>query len=176
MSLKLSVGEMLDNLERKIALHREQAALHAREEELHRGQRVLHEAELETATKYYEALKAAAVPAAEMALPPSVEPAAPTTAEESEDDAQAGLHLRLNDFIARILESRSGSEPFGPTAMTEEINRRFRSRLDKEADVRSVSAALRRMSKKNQVHLVREGRAYSEALYAKGPEPRRGQR
>jgi hypothetical protein len=177
MSLKLSVGEMLDNLERKIALHREQAALHAREEELHRGQRVLHEAELETATRYFEALRAAAVPAAEMALhPPSAEPAVPTTTEASTDDAQAGLHPRLNDFISRILESRSGGEPFGPTAMTEEINRRFRSRLDKEADVRSVSAALRRMSRKHQVHLVREGRAYSEALYAKGPEPRRGQR
>ena len=60
--------------------------------------------------------------------------------------------------------------------MTEEINRRFRSRLDKDADVRSVSAALRRMSTRHQVHLVREGRAYKEALYAKGPGPRREKR
>ena len=166
MTLKVSVGELLETLERKIAFHREQAAVHAREEELHRGQRTLHEAELELATRHFEALKAAAGPAAEMALSaPDPIPAVPPGPKEEHEDV--GSAHRLNALISRILQGRTGGEPFGATALTAEINRRFRDRLEQDADVRSVSAALRRMYRKRQIQLVREGRSYREALYAK---------
>jgi hypothetical protein len=171
MTLKVSVGELLETLERKIAFHREQAALHAREEELHRGQRTLHESDLELATRHFEALKAAAGPAAEMAMSaPAPGPAVPPDPEEESDDV--GSAPRLKALILRILQGQTGGEPFGATTLTTEINRRFRDRLEQDADVRSVSAALRRMVRKRQIHLVREGRSYREALYAKGPLPR----
>jgi hypothetical protein len=170
MTLKVSVDELLETLERKIAFHREQAALHAREEELHRSQRTLHEAELESATQYFEALKAAAIPAAEAAL--SAPDPSPAVSLDLKEDEDVGSSPPLRALISRILEDRADGEPFGPAAITAEINRRFRDRLDQEADVRSVSAALRRMCQKRQIHSVREGRAYREALYAKGPHPR----
>jgi hypothetical protein len=157
VSLKLPVADILASLERQIAFHREQAALHARQEELHRDQRTVHEAELEKRTKHFAALEAAAVPAAELAGP------APAPAPEEDEDL--GSNLRLPKLISRILKSRPDGEPFGPTSMTAEVNRRFRNRLDQPADVRSVSAALRRMVQNGGLQLVREGRAYHEALY-----------
>lgn len=164
MTLEVSVGELLKTLERKIAFHREQAALHAREEELHRGQRVLHEAELESATRHFEALQAAAGPAAEIAM--SAQESAPAERSEPEEDgADLGANPSLPAMIRRILKSKPQGEPFGPTALTAEINRRFRDHLRKDADVRSVSAALRRMCRKRQIELVREGWSYNEALY-----------
>jgi hypothetical protein len=171
MTLKVSVGELLETLERKIAFHREQAALHAREEELHHSQRTLHEAELESATRHFEALEAAALPAAEVALSaPDHTPAVLPGPEE--DDEDVGSNPPLRALISRILKDRTDGEPFGPTAITAEINRRFRDRLDQDADVRNVSAALRRMCRKRQIQAVREGRSYREALYAKDPSRR----
>ncbi|MES1242699.1 MAG: hypothetical protein ABUT39_13875 [Acidobacteriota bacterium] len=166
MTLKVSVGELLETLEKKIAFHREQAALHAREEELHHGQRSLHEAELEAATRHFEALKAAAVPAAEMALSGlGPDPAVPP--EPKDEDEEVGVNPRLPGLISRILDDQGNGEPFGPRALTEEINRRFRDRLEQAADIRSVSAALRRMCRRRQIQLVREGRSYREALYTR---------
>jgi hypothetical protein len=165
MTLNVSVGELLESLGRKIAFHREQAASHAREEELHRGQRTLHETELELATRHFEALKAAAVPAAELA---SSAPAPGPAAEPVEDDADIGSDPKLTTLISRILRGRTNGEPFGPAALTQEIHQRF----NLDADVRSVSAALRRMCRKQQVRLIHKGGAHREALYAKGPNPR----
>lgn len=157
MSLKLSLEEILRNLEQQVAFHREQAAVHAREEELHRDQRVLHEAELEKASRHLESLQAIAVPASEI-----VAPAAP-----SKPDLDVGRNPKLTALIARILETRSTDEPFGAKTMTAEINRRFRQALGREADVRSVSAALRRMREQGRLRLVREGAAVKEGLYTR---------
>jgi hypothetical protein len=166
MSLKLSLEEILQNLERQIAFYREQASWHGQKEELHRDQRVAHEAELEKATRHLETLRTVAVPASEMALPPSTDAASKAAASE---DADTGTTLSLTGLLAQILESRSAGESFGPKAMAAEINRRFRKRLKKEANIRSVSAALRRMHRRGHLQLVRKGRAVQEALYAKGP-------
>jgi hypothetical protein len=165
MSLKLSLAEILDNLERRIVFHREQAALHTREEELHRSQRSVHEAELEKATQHLETLKTVAVPASELAGLPAALAASPV----AKGEADIGSDPRLRELISRILESRPDGEPFGPTAITAEINRRFRDRLARPADVRSVSAALRRMRQHHRIELVREGRSFHEALYTKPP-------
>lgn len=166
MTLKVSVGELLESLERKIAFHREQAAMHAREEELHRSQRTRHETELESAVRHFEALKAVAGPAAEAALsvqdPVRAEPVEP---EQAVPDV--GANPPLTTLIEAILKEEANGDPFGPTALTAEINRRFRDRLDREADVRSVSAALRRMCRKRRIERVREGRSYHEALYTR---------
>lgn len=170
MTLEVSVGELLKTLERKIALHREQAALHAREEELHHRERTLHEAELESATRHFEALKAAAGPAAEVAMS-AYAPAPARLPEPEEDGLELAANPPLTALIARILKAKAQGEPFGPTALTAEINQRFRDHLERDADVRSVSAALRRMRRKRQIELVREGRSYHEALYR---QPKQG--
>lgn len=170
MTLEVSVGELLKTLERKIAFHREHAALHTREEELHRRERILHETELESATRHFEALKAAAGPAAEVAMS-AYDPAPAEPPEPEEDGLEPGANPPLTALITRILKAKAQGETFGPTALTAEINQRFRDRLQRDADIRSVSAALRRMCRKRQVELVREGRSYNEALYR---QPKRG--
>src|SRR5688500_3181067 len=106
MSLKLSLGEILENLERQVVFHGEQAAIHGQEEERHRNQRAVHEAELEKATRHLEALRTVAVPASEMAAPP-----ASSKAPVSED-ADLGPNPKLSTLIARILESRPAGETF----------------------------------------------------------------
>lgn len=166
MSVKLSLAEILDSLEQRIASLREQVAIHTRQEEHHREQRVAFAAELETATQRFETLKTVAVPAAEL-----IQPAAASAASVAEDGTDAGPASRAGDLIARILASRPDGEPFSPSVITSEINRRFQARLGRAADVRNVSSVLRRMHRNHQIHLVREGRAYHEALYAKGPRP-----
>ncbi len=157
MSLKLSLEEILQNLEQQVAFHREQATQHGEQEELHRSQRVLHEAELDKASRYLESLRTVAVPAAEVAAPP--------VPAKTSGDTDLGPNPKLTSLIARILEGRPGDEAFGAKAMTAEINRRFRQALGRDADIRSVSAALRRMREQGRIRLVREGGAVRESLY-----------
>jgi len=52
--------------------------------------------------------------------------------------------------------------------VTAEVNRRFADRLRRPIDTRMASDVLRRMNNARQIHLVRVGKAFSEALYAKG--------
>lgn len=158
MSMNLSLGEIIANLEARIAFHRDQAALHAQQEEQHREQRSHHEAELKKVTEHCEALKAVAGPAAELALPAAAPPAPPQVAE--------GPPPSLSQMVNQILAAHPDGEPFGQTSVTAAIRQRFRE--SKPADPRSVSAALRRLLAKRRIHVVREGRPCHEALYAKG--------
>jgi hypothetical protein len=166
MTLEVSIGELLKTLERKITFHREQASLHAREEELHRGQRTLHETELESATRHFEALKAAAGPAAEIAMS-GYDPAPAEPPQADQEDLDLGANPSLAALIKRVLKDKPQGESFGPTSLAAEINQRFRDHPKQKNDVRNVSAALRRMHRKGQIELAREGRSYHEAVYRK---------
>jgi hypothetical protein len=73
-------------------------------------------------------------------------------------------------YIRAVVESRADGEPFGAGAVVAEVNRRFGDRLKKPVDTRTASDVLRRMSKERKIHLVRPGKAFSEALYAKGAQ------
>jgi len=163
MSLKLSLGEIIANLEARIVFHRDQAALHTKQEEHHREERTLHEAELQKVTEHCEALKAVAGPAAELALPTSPGVAPPPARPE----AAPGPPPNLSALILQLLKAHPDGEPFGQTSMAAAIRQRFRD-AGQPLDPRSVSAALRRLLAKRQIHVVREGRPCHEALYAKG--------
>jgi hypothetical protein len=160
MSLKMSLGEIIANLESRIAFHRDQAVVHAQQEEQHREQRVFHEAELKKVTEHCEALKTVAGPAAELALPAP----APAPRPEPAPGPAPTLHV----MVKQILEAHPDGEPFGKQRVTAEIARRFPAMPGKRVDPRSVSAALRRLLAKRRIHVVREGRPCHEALYAKG--------
>jgi hypothetical protein len=67
MSSQLSVAQVLTSLEQQMRFHREREAEHAAQEAFHRDQRALHAAEYETVARHYEAFKASASAAAEMA-------------------------------------------------------------------------------------------------------------
>src|SRR5436305_411261 len=80
MSSQLSVAQVLANLEEQMRFHREREAEHAAQEAFHRDQRAVHAAEYETVARHYEAFKASAAGAAEIAArsgvpaPPPEEP------------------------------------------------------------------------------------------------------
>jgi hypothetical protein len=71
-------------------------------------------------------------------------------------------------MVTKIVESWPVGQPFGTTAITNEINRRYRDRLRKPAGSRMVSLHLRRLLATGEVASVREGRPFHEALYVRG--------
>ena len=160
MSLNLSVAQLLANLEQRIAFHRDKSALHARHMEHHREQHALHEAELEKAAQHHEALKALAGTIGDLIRPPI--PPSPET------DADLGKRPNVSKLALRIIQGKPDGETFGAASLAAEINARFRDRLRKPADPRTVSAALRRFCYNRRIRLVQKGRAFHGALYTKG--------
>lgn len=58
-------------------------------------------------------------------------------------------------------------EVFGPSSLADEIVERWGAKLKQDVDPRSVSATFRRWAAEGEIHQVRDGRAYHEALYTK---------
>jgi hypothetical protein len=170
MGTKLSVEEVLANLERRVAFHRQQEDLHAqqvdfhtRQEEHHREQQALHAAELQKVLQNLETFRAAAVTAVDLAqAPPSAAP--PATAID-----ETRLPPRNRKMVGRLIklaaESPGLPEPFGPTDVAAEANRRFAGRLPEPVGPRTASDVLRRMLAEGELQLVREGKPFQEALY-----------
>lgn len=163
MSSKLSVEQVLANLEKRLKLHREQEALHARQEAHHREQRELHAAEVEKVSQGLEAFRGIAPVAVELARPV---PAPSIPAAEEEKLPPSG-RLMASRLVRLTVQRPSFAEPFGPSAVTNEVNRRFAGRLRKPIGERMVSNVLRRMLAEGEIQLAREGKAFHEALYTR---------
>jgi hypothetical protein len=73
----------------------------------------------------------------------------------------------ISKMILRVIANRVKGERFTPTAIATEVNDAFAKRLRRPASSRTVSATLRRLAKRGDLELVREGRAFHEAIYAK---------
>ncbi|HEV2847234.1 MAG TPA: hypothetical protein VG477_20435 [Thermoanaerobaculia bacterium] len=156
MSSELSLSQILANLEAKIASHREKEVYHAEQEALHGEQRALQAAELATSLEHYEAFKAVAGPAAEIAssFTKSVEEAPSTTVRSK--------------LVSQVVASLPAGEIFSPARISAELNRRYGKHLRRPASARMVSNALRRLLAEGEVRLVQQGGPYHEALYTKG--------
>jgi hypothetical protein len=169
MSSKLSVADVMANLESRAAFHREQEALHGAQEEKHREERVRHAEELRRIVESLESFRAAAALAAELGqvAPTATSPSAP------EVRISASGRLMVSRLVRLVVAGREGGEAFGASAVAAEVNRRFADRLHRPVDTRTVSDVLRRMSQAHQIHLVRPGKAFSEAFYRSGAKPRK---
>ena len=88
----------------------------------------------------------------------------PAVLEVMEDQTASG---RIPDSrrIRRVVLSWDRPDPFGPTDVTVEVNRRYRGLLRKPIDVRAASNVLRRMNYEGWIDQVRPGKAFHEALY-----------
>jgi hypothetical protein len=166
MSTNLTVAQILANLEKKLAFHRDQETLHTQQEAFHREQRGVHGAEIEKVARHLEAFKAVALPAAELATPP----APPPPAEEPD----LGAKPLITRLVSRVVASKPAEETFGSSHIAAEVNRRYPTKLRRPVDPRTVSVTLRRLRDIGEIHEVREGRAHHEAIYAKGPRPAGG--
>ncbi|HSG40549.1 MAG TPA: hypothetical protein VLE27_12985 [Thermoanaerobaculia bacterium] len=165
MSSELSLSQILANLEAKIASHRQKEAHHAEQEVFHREQRALQAAELATSLEHYEAFKAVAGPAAEIAA--SFTPAAPPQVEKKKVEEVPPTTVR-SKLVSQVVATLPAAEVFSPSRISTEINRRYGKHLRRPASARMVSNALRRLAAEGEVRLVQEGAPYHEALYTKG--------
>jgi len=162
MSSKLTVEEVLANLEKRAVSLREREAFHAQQEVHHREQRALCAGELEKVQQSLEAFQTVAATAVDLAKPV----AQAVSAEKArEEDLPPPGRLMVGRLIERIIEDSDLQEPFGPTAVAEEVNRRFRRRLREPVGPRTASDVLRRLLDEGEIQLVRKGKAFYEALY-----------
>lgn len=164
MSSKLSVEEVLAHLEQRATALREKEAFHAQQEVHHREQRALCVAELEKVLQNLEAFRTVSATAVDLVRPLAASARA-RAAEKEEAELPPPGRLMVGRLIETVVASPSFPEPFGPTAVAEEINRRFRKRLREEVGSRTASDVLRRMLACGEIELVRKGKAFHEALY-----------
>lgn len=165
MGLKLSVEEVLANLEARAAFHRDQEALHrdqeafhAQQEVYHRGQQALHRAEQEKVLKDLETFRTVA---GSVAAQPAPKP-------EAAELPPPGRKM-VGRLVKLTAESPDLQEPFGPAAVAAETSRRFADHLREPVGSRTASDVLRRLLAEGQLQLVRKGTAKREALYKRRP-------
>ena len=152
--------EIVASLESSLAVHQERQAFYAEQVRQNEEQRARHAAEIETITRKLAAFKAALSEAAD--LPASFSPAAP---EPSPVKKGPRGKVYLSRLVTRVVEDKPPGEPFGITAVTEEVNRRYHGDLPQPAETRQVSGILRWMLRTDRIRAVREGRPFHEALY-----------
>jgi len=162
MSSKLSVEDVLSQLEKRETFHREREAFHSQQEASHREERALHAAELEKVLQSLEAFRTAASTAVDLARPPAAKPVS------DEEELPPPGRLQISRLLRSVILSPALPEPFGASAVAAEANRRIRDRLS-PVDRRTASDVLRRMLAEGTIRLAREGKAFHEALYTRSP-------
>jgi len=167
MSSRRSVEEVLSNLEARAVFLREREAFHAQQEAHHREQRAALAAEREKVQQNLEAFRTAIASTADLALPP-----APASVPSTLGEAKLPLpgRLMVSRLLRLVVESPGLEEPFGPTAVAAEVNRRFPDRLPEPVGTRTASDVLRRMLAEGELELVRPGKASHAALYTRRPD------
>lgn len=163
VSERLSVGEILAQLEGQMAFHQQQKALHTEQEVFHREQAALHAAEFEVIARHYEAFKATAGAAAEIAA----RTAAPAPAAPPEDALPPGKPVIRSRLVARVVAGFPAGQTFTASRLAAEVNRRFGHAFRKPADARLVAAALRRMIANGTARIVEPGTSHRETVYAR---------
>jgi hypothetical protein len=163
MSSKLSVEEVLANLEQRVTLHRDKEAFHAQQAIHHQEQQGVHAAELAKVRQSLEAFQAV--------VPSAIELAAPVRARSAPAISQMDLppkgRLMASRLLRQIALSPSLAEPFGPSSLAAAVNRAFSDRLPRPIGERATSDVLRRMLAAGEIQLARDGKAFHEALYVR---------
>jgi len=160
MSTKLSIAEILAKLEARIEFHRRQASHHVERETWHREQSTHHSAELEKVLARFEAFKATAAEAAELAVESVIPQMGPV------DDLPPRRFTKAK-LILRVVEDQEEGKPFNATQIAAEVNRRFRERLKRPVDKRVVATALRRLRDAGEIRELVAGRSFHEAQFSR---------
>jgi hypothetical protein len=163
MSNQLSVAQVLANLEAQMAFHKEQGTHHAQQESFHREQQAVHAAEYEKVARHYEAFKATAETAAEIAARTAVQE--PPHREEA--PPRGGKPARPRQLVAQLIAELPPGETFAPSRIAAEVNRRHGRQLRKPLDTRMASTILRRLLAEGEIRVVEKGTSHQEALYSR---------
>ncbi|HYO14402.1 MAG TPA: hypothetical protein VE685_14495 [Thermoanaerobaculia bacterium] len=164
MSTDLSVSKILASLEAQRAQHKERENWHAEQEAFHREQRAHHAAEYERVTQNYEAFKATAETAADLAARALATVPEPEKQEEEPPPGKPPVRTRL---LERMVEEIPVGTVIWPSWLAEEANRRFPKLLPKPVSFRMASNALRKMVGWGLVEVAEKGKPHHEAAYRK---------
>ena len=162
MANPLPLTEIVTNLESLLAVHEERQAFHAEQARHHEEQRSRHAAEIETITRKLATFRAALSEAEDLPAPLSLETAAPEPPKLAR-----GAKVYLARLVAEVVEDQPAGEPFGISAVTKEVNRRYRDYLRRPFEPSQVSNVLRWMLRTDRLLSVEKGRPFHEALYTK---------
>ena len=154
---RLQLGDILANLEERIAHLRAQEAEHTEREAFHGERRAACAAELAKVLEHYEALRRNLAAVAVMGL--LSPPAAPG---ELPLGKKPTINLAVREVIARYPPHR----PFGPREVTEEVNRLYADRLG-PVKGRQVSVSLRWMARTKRIHQVQVGTSHQGSQYVR---------
>ncbi|MFP5289254.1 MAG: hypothetical protein ACLGI9_26200 [Thermoanaerobaculia bacterium] len=160
MGSERSLEEVEASLEKRVAFHREKEAFHSQQEAHHREQRELHAAELEKVQQSLEGFRAASARAVELARPVEAEPVKPPTPAVPEIELPPPNRLMASRLVSKLAGNPDLPEPFSPSTVAQEVNRRFGAQLPKPLTARAASDILRRLAENGEIHLVREGRPF----------------
>jgi hypothetical protein len=166
VSSKLSIAEVLVDLEAQIAELEKQDAFHAEREEFHRGQRADCAGKLETIRTKYEAFQAAASEVEEVVRKRDSAPPAPS--EDME------VRTTMSKLVAQVVTGKREDERFTASELAMEINRRFPKSLRQPAAARPVALALRRLVDQGEAREAEKGKPFHEAVYAKNVRRAKG--
>jgi hypothetical protein len=167
MSTHLSVAEIFRKLEERMKLHEERAAFHSQQEVHHREQSAFHAAELQKVREHFEAFKASALAAADLAQESGSLPS-PDKEEEADDLRDLiGRRIMVSKLVSRVVDRMGEGETFGAARVAAEVNRRYREHLRRPVSARAVSVTLRRLRDAGEVRAVREGKASQESIYVR---------
>jgi hypothetical protein len=156
IAMSSDLAAIVATLESRLAFHQEQARHHEEQKSKHEG-------EIETISRKLATFKAALseVESLHEILPAS-------TPEPRSADPLPGGKVYIARLVTRVVEDQPAGEPFGISAVTQEVNRRYREHLRQPIDPRQVSVTLRWMLRTGRIRSFQKGRPFHEALYTKG--------
>jgi hypothetical protein len=138
----MSLQEIITSLEAQAAHHREQ---------------------LELITRRLEELRTAASAATELARE--------GRSRQVDPDARLDIGTAAKPQLARMVRQAltevAPGRPFGPNWVTQEVNRRFGSRLNHPVEVRQISAVLRRMEGLGELKREKSGGPRKETRFVR---------
>lgn len=150
------LAAIVTDLESRLAFHQEQARHHEE-------QKSRHEAEIETISRKLATFRAA------LSEVESLHEILPVASPEPRPaDPLPGGKVYIARLVTRVLEDQPAGEPFGISAVTQEVNRRYREHLRQPIESRQVSVVLRWMLRTGRIRSVQKGRPFHEALYTRG--------
>lgn len=149
MASSLTLSEIIASLEKQIASHKEREAFHEE-------QRAKHVAEAEALSRKLETFRTAEAEAGEGI------PAGDAARSQAEDGK-----VYISRLVSWVIEGMGAEETFGISAVTAEVNRRYKDRLPQPVEPGQVSVVLRWMLRTGRLRSVQKGRPFHEALYKK---------
>lgn len=153
-----AIGPRMDDVDARLAFHREQETFHAQRVAFHEAERARHQKAV-----HELAPGEASPPDAAVAVRPA--PPAPAVSRPWFEPPAPGRRLRVKYWVARLVEEYAADQSFTASSVTETLNRLCAPHLPKPLESRPVALALGRFAQSGQLRVLEPGTSHREAVY-----------